>query len=79
MEFDYSYFIECLKEGDQREFWYGDQILIVRSDVNESVFSIEHLGKIVFKQKFKSPQELIDIIRINGKSLEDIWDELKPA
>lgn len=79
MEFSYEYFVDCMIDGDYREFWYHDKILIVSCTSKSSVFEIEHLGKIIRYCKFKTPQDLLENVRVDGKSLKDIWDDLSLA
>ena len=79
MEFSYEHFVNCLVEGDYNQFWYKDSILVFQSTKKESNFYIERNGLIAFKQKYKTPQELLDNVRIDGKSLKEIWDDLKIA
>ena len=79
MEFSYDYFVKCILEGDEREFWYKDKIIIVSSSSKLNFIEVEYKGKIILKQKFDTPQELLDNAAIDGMMLKELWNELTLA
>ncbi len=79
MEFSYEHFIHCLSLGDHREFWYKDLILVITSEIGKATLYIEEKGIVIEEQRYGSPQELLDTVKIDGKSLQEIWDELSIA
>lgn len=76
MKFSYEEFVECLIEGDQRIFSYKNMILIVENIVKESHFFVECKGLRIIKQSYASPELLLENAHVEGKSLQEIWDEL---
>ena len=77
MEFSYDYFVKCLMDGDQREFKLGDIIIDICSKPDESIYTIEHHGEIVYQKKYRTPQELLNNEKIEGKSIQEIWGKLE--
>lgn len=77
MEFSYDYFVECLIYGDQREFRFQNNIIIIRSTPKESIYTIERHGEIIYQKKYKTYQELLNDVKIDGKSIQEVWDKLE--
>jgi hypothetical protein len=77
MEFSYDYFVDCLIQGDQRIFAYQDKIIVVQSSKKFVQFIVERYGKRLIDLRCETPQLLLDNARIDGKTLQEIWDELK--
>lgn len=76
MGFSYKNFVDCLSEGDQRIFSYKNMILVIENIGKESHFIIECDGLRIVKQNYSSPIALLENARVDGKSLQEIWDDL---
>lgn len=68
---------EILSGEGPFEFLYKDMIIFIGGESFGNKFSLANKDEVLEEKEYFSTQEMLDSIRIEDKSLEEIWNDLK--
>ena len=73
----YDDFLASILSGDDPfEFVYKNELLTIQQTGKQYVLTVETEAE-AYQQQFASAEELVENATIDGKTFEQIWDELK--
>lgn len=59
------------------EFMYKDMIISLGGEDFGNKFSLANKDEVLDEKEYSSTPEMLDSLRVDGKSLKEIWDDLR--
>lgn len=72
-----DFYTQYLEGTESFKFAYKNMLLLLAGDDLGYYYILECMERVIESKSFSSRQELLDNIRIDGKTLQEIWDDLR--